>query len=161
MVRVDVRDDQSLLVVNPKQVEALVQAALDLEECPCDEVGVHLVAEAEMCQLHDEHFNDPSITDCMSFPVDDPRDDSLHFVALGDVFACPQVAIAYGKEHAICPYRELTLYIIHGLLHLLGLDDIEEVDRQEMRSAEARHMANLDAKHLCLLPPLPIHTDDL
>ena len=50
------------------------------------------------------------------------------------------------------PYGEVTLYIVHGFLHLLGYDDIEESDEKEMRSEEKNCIVHLE-KHgvrLCL-----------
>jgi len=62
---------------------------------------------------------------------------------LGDVFVCPKTAIEYSKSHGGDVYEELTLYVIHGLLHLMGYDDIEETDIVKMREAEKRHMNHL------------------
>ena len=55
---------------------------------------------------------------------------------LGDIFVCTDVACQYAKEHNIDSYNEMTLYVIHGLLHLIGYDDIEENDKKAMRKKE-------------------------
>ena len=44
------------------------------------------------------------------------------------------------SPHGVDPWDELTLYIIHGLLHLMGYDDLNPKDKRKMRRAEAKHM---------------------
>ena len=113
-------------------------------------MDLFFVSEEQICALHDEHFNDPSPTDCMTFPMDPPGPDCE---MLGTVFVCPQTAINYANQHGTDPYEECTLYIVHGLLHLLGLRDKTESEQQEMRQAESLYMDRLRQHHLILTPP--------
>ena len=99
------------------------------------------------------YLDDPSVTDCISFPMDsDQQSDPSSYRLLGDVFICPQVAKNYASRVGGDSYRELSLYLVHGLLHLIGYDDIKEKDRRAMRAAEERHMRNLHKKQLILSP---------
>jgi probable rRNA maturation factor len=100
-----------------------------------------------MCKLHKEYFNDPTPTDCISFPIDNEEDG---YKLMGDVVVCPLVAKTYARTKKLDVGEELSLYIVHGLLHLIGYDDIDSRDRKVMRSAERRHLKNLRAKKLCL-----------
>jgi probable rRNA maturation factor len=63
---------------------------------------------------------------------------------LGDVFVCPKQALVYAEEHELDAYREVTLYTVHGLLHLLGYDDIDPKDRTVMRAKEQKYMKLLE-----------------
>jgi len=115
-----------------------------------DEVGIHLVEPAEISQLHAKFFDDSSVTDCISLPVSnnfkfefDSFDTLENTALLGDVFVCTQVAVDYALKHQKDPYEEVTLYVIHGLLHLMGYDDIDKEERAAMRAAERRHMQHL------------------
>ena len=56
---------------------------------------------------------------------------------LGEIFICPKTALLYNPQH---PYQETTLYVIHGLLHLLGYDDISSKERTIMRREEKKLM---------------------
>jgi len=125
----------------------MVEAVLALEERPCDEVGIHFVGLKEICRLHDQYFDDPTSTDCISFPIDSSESPVN---ALGDVFVCPYIACKYAEEHHLDPYQELTLYVVHGLLHLIGYDDMEEADRAMMRKAEKDHMRYLVKNNLII-----------
>ncbi|MCB1114273.1 MAG: rRNA maturation RNase YbeY [Chlamydiia bacterium] len=108
-----------------------------------EEVTLHFVTQDAICQLHDDYFNDPSPTDCISFPIDGP--DEPHRI-LGDVFICPKTAIDYTHKNGGDPEREALLYGIHGMLHLFGYDDMTPEERQKMRRYEKKHLKNLEAK---------------
>lgn len=115
-------------------MEAFVHAA----QIHCDEVSLHFVTVAEITELHRQYFNDPTPTDCISFPMDDPED--IGYRVLGDVFVCPEVARQYVKAHGGDVYRETSLYVIHSLLHLMGYDDIDEEDQRQMRDLEHHYL---------------------
>lgn len=148
-MKIEIDDRQSSLKISPKKIRSLVSAVLNFEGCRADEVGIHFVEAAEICQLHQQFFGDPSLTDCISFPIDNSENRPACY-ALGDVFVCPQVAVEYALEHERDPDEELILYIVHGILHLIGYDDIEKNDRLAMRRAERRQMQQL--KKLKLIP---------
>ena len=69
---------------------------------------------------------------------------------LGEVFVCPATAIAYAAEHGNDPHQETSLYIVHGLLHLMGYDDLDDASILLMRQAEERHMNQLQTLGLLL-----------
>ena len=103
-----------------------------------------------MRRLHARFFGDPSLTDCISFPMDSEAQEGYRI--LGEVFVCPQVARRYAESHKGDPYWETTLYVVHGLLHLMGYDDISEKERSLMRAAEGRQMRHLEKRGLILMP---------
>ena len=114
-------------------VRALVQAVLKSQNHTCHEVSIYFVTERRICALHNEFFNDPTPTDCISFPIDHEL--------LGDVFVCTKTALRYSEDHNQDAYEEVALYIIHGILHLLGYDDLEPSKKRIMRKKEKSCMA--------------------
>lgn len=118
-------------------------------EIVTSEISLHFVSKERITELHGEFFNDPTPTDCITFPFD-PNGSANPGDILGEVFICPQVAIEYTEENGGDPYQETTLYLIHGLLHLLGYDDIEEATRLHMRQAEKRCLHHLSKKNVFL-----------
>lgn len=104
------------------------------------EVVVHLVGKRKISQLHGMFFDDPSPTDCISFPFHDPE-------FLGEIFICPQVAKEYNPKK---PYEETSLYIIHAILHLLGYEDKEEKNRKIMHREQAM-LLKLALENRCIL----------
>ncbi|NGX53602.1 MAG: Endoribonuclease YbeY [Chlamydiae bacterium] len=133
-------DHQDDLTIDTKAVKPIVEKVLALEKVSSDEVSVYFVSTEEICRLHKEFFDDPSPTDCISFPMDLKEDKADHHI-LGEVFVCPKTAIDYVGAPGGEVYHETTLYLVHGLLHLMGYDDID--DAEEMRAAEKTHLKNL------------------
>jgi len=145
---ISIYNNQSDLPISPPQVRALVREVLKKEKCKCDEVAIHFVDLKTICVLHEEYFNDPSPTDCISFPMDSSEEEGYRI--LGEVFVCPLAATEFARKNEEDPFVETSLYIIHGLLHLLGHDDMDEISEPLMRKAEARLLTHLKEKKLCL-----------
>jgi probable rRNA maturation factor len=128
---------QKDLPIRATRLKKMVPFLLEQLDIKTDEVIIHFVSKKTMGKIHEEFFSDPSPTDCMSFPIDPPEKNSpsSHHI-LGEIFVCPQVAVEYSLSKDQDPFDETTLYIIHGLLHLLGYDDIDPKDRKKMRQME-------------------------
>ena len=136
-MKIEVNNIQSDMEVVTAWVEATVLSTLAYKGVSTDEVTINLVSEETISGLHADFFQDPSPTDCITFPIDEAsREGEAHHV-LGEIFVCPKTAINYAKTHGHVPLEELQLYIIHGILHLLGFDDQTDVDSAEMRKQEA------------------------
>lgn len=140
---VHISSRQKVFKISKTKIKKIVQEVISFENQKCDEVSIHFVSAKEIGKLHNQFFNDPSETDCISLPLD--GEEEAHYRILGDVFVCPEVAIKYAEIHKMSIDEEVTLYMVHGLLHLMGYDDIELKERKLMRAAEKRHMTNLKA----------------
>jgi probable rRNA maturation factor len=92
-------------------------------------IGIYFVTRKEIAELHQRHFNDPTITDCITLPI---LEDSYW----GDIFICPWVAKEYAEQHRLEVQDEILLYMIHGMLHLAGYDDQTPKERARMRKKE-------------------------
>jgi ssRNA-specific RNase YbeY (16S rRNA maturation enzyme) len=55
---------------------------------------------------------------------------------LGDVVVCPAVAARNAVDHGVSYDDEVALLVVHGLLHLLGMDHVEETEAERMESLE-------------------------
>lgn len=77
---------------------------------------------------------------------DEDDDDSVP-VHLGDVMVCPQVAARQAPDHTGSLPAELSLLVIHGVLHVLGHDHAEPAETARMRGRERQHLARLGYRH--------------
>jgi probable rRNA maturation factor len=134
--------------VSVRTARRLAQDFNQFHHCCADEVGIYFVSKIEMTRLHGQFFQDPTPTDSLSFPIDAVAEHG--YKALGDLFACPAVAQEYASKHRKDFYQELTLYVVHGLLHLIGYDDLEPRERQRMRKAERKYLVHVGAQNLWL-----------
>lgn len=110
-----------------------------------------LMDQDNMAELNQAHLNHEGPTDVLTF---DLRNDSNAFgniqdqddIVAAEIYVCPEVAARYAKEHDLDPSTELLLYVIHGMLHLMGFDDHSEQDIVKMRQAEASTMEKIKAR---------------
>ncbi len=102
---INVKSRQTALKFSLPSVKAIVKQVLAEEGQRCDEVSIYFVDTEEICELHDQFFNDPSPTDCISFPMDE-EEDAFNYRILGDVFVCPATAVQYAEAHQVDPYDE-------------------------------------------------------
>lgn len=81
-------------------------------------------------------MEEPGPTDVLSFPMDElrpGRDGELSAEGvLGDLVLCPSVAAEQARTAGHSTMAELEMLCVHGLLHLLGYDHLEQAERQEM-----------------------------
>jgi probable rRNA maturation factor len=108
------------------------------------ELCFHLVESSEMAKLNEKFLNHVGPTDVITF---DHRGDNagVH----GEIFICPEVAVAQAKEFRTSWQEEVVRYAIHGLLHLQGHDDLAAAARRKMKREEERLLAEV-AKRFAL-----------
>lgn len=148
-MKIEVYNTQKNMRISSRAVKKIINAVMSLENRVCDELSVHFITTKKISELHAMYFQDSSTTDCISFPMDE-HDTHTGYSILGEIFVCPETAIHYAQKHAVNPYEECTLYIVHGLLHLLGYEDVKPQLKKTMRRAEKRHMLNLKKLNLLL-----------
>jgi probable rRNA maturation factor len=108
------------------------------------QVNLVFVSAARIAELKRDHLGgDGSPTDVLAFPMDEPDPDAsaLDQLILGDVVISPAVAADQAAEHAGSYDDEVALLVVHGLLHLLGMDHAEPAERQAMQAKERELLA--------------------
>lgn len=95
-----------------------------------------------MKDLHEQYLRDDTLTDVITFD----GDSSMSFA--GEICVSPDYATVSSQEHNVMFSEELSLYLVHGYLHLYGLNDILQEDIAMMRSAEKKCMNILREKGL-------------
>ncbi len=107
---------------------------------PGGELSLVFLTDADLAQLHRDFLDDPTPTDVITF-----EGDPLAGTA-GEICVSADMAAAAAKRHGHPFARELTLYLIHGWLHLAGYDDLQPAKKRAMRRAEVRAMTLLHAR---------------
>lgn len=143
-MKVIIYDRQDDLSVCKRSLQKLVEIVLFLQRKSYDQVMVYFVSTNKICKLHEQFFQDPSTTDCISFPLDPQAQISPSI--LGEIFVCPATAVTYSRRRKVDPYEELARYVIHGILHCLGYDDLTLPERRRMRYHERRALHMLKEK---------------
>lgn len=121
--------------------EAVAAAAAD-QGLEALELDVVFVSAAELAELHGAFLDDPTETDVITFDLRDP--DLVDAAGPdGELYVSLERARSEAGMRGVPLERELLLYVVHGALHLSGLDDHDEADRSSMRAAEGRVMERL------------------
>jgi len=102
--------------------------------CPPGELSLALLTDSALAKLHADFLDDPTTTDVITFEGDSA------FGVAGEICVSVDTARAYAKKHQRDFHEELTLYLVHGWLHLAGYDDLVPAKKRLMRAAEKRAM---------------------
>ena len=112
------------------------------------EVSVTLVDSDTIRRENAAHRGVDRETDVLSFPLLEngtPEAEDLigGTVYLGDVLVCPQVIAAQAEKYGTAFRQEYALMILHSVLHLLGMDHMEEEEKKEMFALQELLLARL------------------
>ncbi|MCK4886558.1 MAG: rRNA maturation RNase YbeY [Planctomycetes bacterium] len=95
-------------------------------------INILVVGDEKIVEVNKQFLNKDGITDVISFDLSDDKCD----VRLFDIVVNAERAIRQAQKRGIDSKAELALYIIHGLLHNLGFDDMAEEDAAKMHQME-------------------------
>lgn len=122
-------------------VEATLQS-LDITSLGNEvQLTVRVVGKAEMIQLNSRFRDKQSVTNVLSFPFEPPEGVSLPL--LGDVVVCAAVVSEEARQQSKRDEQHWAHMVIHGVLHLLGYDHVEENDALCMESVETTVLSKL------------------
>ena len=103
------------------------------------EISLSYVDEDEMHELNHEWRGIDRTTDVLSFECDSAFDDDIpadETLELGDIILAPQVIARQAPGFGNSPADECRLMLVHGMLHLLGYDHIEDDEAEVMEARE-------------------------
>ena len=135
-------------------IEGLAIFVLNHEGKPFNtEVSISFVTDDAIAELNKRYRGKDGPTDVLSFECDGPDEDlSAMFgveeavVTLGDVVIAPDVAIRQTKEFGTTFEEEISLLLVHGLLHLCGYDHVEDDEAEKMESLESEILEEWTAR---------------
>lgn len=105
------------------------------------EMTVRIVDEAESHELNLNYRGKDRPTNVLSFPFECP--DEVELPLLGDLVICRQVVEREAQEQDKPLMAHWAHMVVHGSLHLLGYDHIEDDEAEEMESLETQIMTGL------------------
>ncbi|MBK0003849.1 rRNA maturation RNase YbeY [Erwinia sp. S43] len=108
---------------------------------PESEVTIRVVDEAESHELNHTYRGKDKPTNVLSFPFEAPP--GIELPLLGDLIICRQVVEQEALEQEKALEAHWAHMVIHGSLHLLGYDHIEDDEAEEMESLETEIMLAL------------------
>jgi len=141
-------DDEFREVVDDERVRKLVRSVLEAEGvAPPYQVGLVFTDSDTVRELNRDYRGLDEPTDVLAFYMLPGKGEDQFFAQppdgitrLGEVIiSCPR-AEEQAREQGHSTERELTLLVIHGILHLLDYDHEDAEDEAEMRAGEKEHL---------------------
>ncbi len=146
MIEVEISNQYPKLSKPEKRTELICRC---LEKSPyripSGNLSIVFLDNHTLSKIHKDFLNDPNPTDVITFPPDP------NFYSSGEICISVDQAINQAQNFNSNLTDELSLYLVHGWLHLFGLKDGSETEILEMRSAEQHALKAISA--LKRLPP--------
>lgn len=129
-------NEQSDLAISEESARVLVIHFLRFWKVSTDQVYVYFLSDEALATLHNEVFQDPSLTDTITLPMDS-IDSSASPHILGEAFVSPNAAFRFLHNHSPeLIYEEVSRYLVHSLLHMIGYDDQTAEEKKKMIEKE-------------------------
>jgi probable rRNA maturation factor len=126
-----------------KAIVAIILAELRIEHC---ELEISLLGAKEMAALNETFLRHEGSTDVITFDYSEGEKLRRNVGVSGEIFISVDDAIAQAKKFKTDRQSETIRYIIHGILHLLGHDDLRADARRKMKREENRLLRKLSKK---------------
>lgn len=155
MYRISITNQQRALRVNRSRLVKLAEATLKAEKIRGAEISVALVDDARIHAINRKFLGHDYPTDVISFLLDSgpkgrkptnaaPKKNGANGRASrgagryleGEIIISAETAVQIAAEYDWPPVHELSLYLVHGLLHLCGYDDLTSEQERVMRARE-------------------------
>lgn len=124
-------------------LRTLIVSALALEECRPGEIGIVLAGDAFLRELNRDYRGIDRATDVLSFAYDESGEvlnpgtkPAKTRPVDGDLVISLDRMQEQAQRYGVAPGRELARLVVHGALHLAGLDHAQEAERTRMRARE-------------------------
>ena len=151
----------ALLFDTEETARVVVEAALELEQCPYEaEINLLLTTDEEIHKMNLEFRQIDRPTDVLSFPMaeyDAPADFSCideesgdlfdpesGELMLGDIVISKDRVLSQAEQYGHSPRREYAFLIAHSMLHLFGYDHMEEEERLLMEERQRAIMQKVN-----------------
>lgn len=140
---IEVSDQQECIDIEPEYVINAVRETLAAEEIRSATISIAIVDNPTMHELNRQYLQHDYETDVLSFLLEESEPAVIGAMPRGagraidgEVIVSSDYAADRAPEFGWRPLDELTLYIVHGLLHLCGYDDLTADELPIMRQRE-------------------------
>jgi len=141
-LQLDIQNASAEPVPDEDDIRRWIEAALATSGRDQTEISLRLVDTDEMAKLNSDYRGKAGPTNVLSFPADLPAE--LELPLLGDIVICAPVVYAEAAQQGKSPAAHWAHMAVHGTLHLLGYDHIEEHEAHEMEALETAVLATLN-----------------
>ena len=160
---IDIAEDRTPPIVDHEVLDRVIRRVLHEQRIEVATISLALVGDAEIRVVNRDFLGHDYATDVISFRLGEPAETEHSFVGRsneftstdssqlvfpdsptvmdGELIISTETAIREAAAHGWSLEAELVLYVVHGLLHLCGYDDLTDEARPVMRSREQELLA--------------------
>lgn len=138
MGKISIACPQETVPIDFKRMREVVRRVLEGEGVAEAEISLAFVDDPTIHRLNKRYLDHDEPTDVLSFPLSEAKGKLAGELVIG-----AEVALAQANERGHDVQAELTLYVIHGLLHLCGHDDHDSEGIARMRQRERHYLRAL------------------
>ena len=139
-VTLTVSNRQKIRKINTRSLKEIAAATLANLKIQEAELGIVVVGAKEMASLNESFLGHEGPTDVITFDYSESRTPAE---IRGEIFICVSEAERQSKLFGTDWQSEVVRYVIHGILHLAGYDDLQPVARKKMKREENRLVRRL------------------
>ena len=144
---IQIADRQTCVRLDRARLRRAVRAVLRQASVPRARISLAMVDDATIAPLNRQFLDHKGPTDVLSFVLE--RDEGW---LEGEVVASAETARREAPQFGWTPHDELLLYVVHGMLHLVGCDDRTAGQRVRMRTQERIALAECGIAKMGSLP---------
>ncbi len=142
MIIIELTNQQKIKRVNLKQLHKYLKKILVFLNIHSKELSILLCDNALIKKLNKKYFKKSAVTDVIAFPLADKLEPDY----LGEVVVSVEEAVRVAKKLGCKWQDELRLYLIHGILHLVGYDDRTRLKKADMEKEQERILNNISKR---------------
>lgn len=136
--RIPIANCQSQVSVDEELIRRAAQLVLAGEDIYQAEISIAVVDDSEIHQLNQQYLEHDYPTDVLSFLLSEEEE-----LLEGEIILSADTAAREAAEYGWPTSHEMCLYVIHGVLHLVGYDDGTRAERDAMQAREDRYLSEL------------------
>lgn len=131
-------------------INTVVKKALEMQQVTADvELSIVITDNNSIRKINKEFRDKDMPTDVLSFPGYEPEEieevkKSEELMVIGDIIISKEKVVEQAKEYENTFEREFAYLLVHGILHLLGYDHMEESEKIIMRENEEKILSELN-----------------
>ena len=149
-MNITVENHQKRIPLKPQTILLAAKKILRHEKVKTVDLSIVFVLDSKIKSLNKKYLQENHPTDVLSFDFKsvtrgnhEPRVTNNESRINGEIIISADTALRNARAYQTSPQQEILLYVIHGILHLLGYDDHSPDDIQEMRRKEEELMSFL------------------
>lgn len=142
---IDIQNHLASIPVSEEQIKHWATCALQ-SQTNAAELTICIIDSGEMTELNHQYRHKNQPTNVLSFPSSLPEDimTQLDVPFIGDILICPEVLLHESQSQNKDLEFHWAHIVVHGVLHLLGFDHIEDKDAHIMQSLETKILQQLN-----------------